>query len=169
MPFVFYNPNPLQNTVGDCVIRGISILMGRDWDSTYLDIAMKGLMMKDMPSSNKVWGSYLSSKGYRREVIPNTCPDCYTVEDFAYDHPKGKYLLATGSHVVAVVDGNYYDTWNSGGEVPIYFWVKETKDEPVSQTSRADDADVQQPVLPAESIFGEPVSMGQANPDSAVK
>ena len=28
-------------------------------------------------------------------------------------------------HVVCVKDGNYYDTWQSGDEVPIYAWVKE--------------------------------------------
>jgi len=34
-------------------------------------------------------------------------------------------ILATGTHVIAVGDGNYYDTWDSGQEVPIYYWRKE--------------------------------------------
>jgi hypothetical protein len=34
-------------------------------------------------------------------------------------------MLATGTHVVAVIDGNYYDTWDSGDEVPIALWKKE--------------------------------------------
>ena len=57
--------------------------------------------------------------------MPNMCPPCYTVKDFCKDHPVGTYILATGSHVVTVVDGNYYDTWDSGTEVPIYYWKKE--------------------------------------------
>lgn len=61
-------------------------------------------------------------------VIPNSCPDCYTVSDFTVDFPKGKYLLGTGSHVVTVADGNYFDTWDSGNEVPIYFFTKERID-----------------------------------------
>ena len=60
-----------------------------------------------------------------RYLIPNSCPDCYTVRDFCFDNPRGAFLLATGSHVVTVIDGDYYDTWNSGSEVPIYFWTKE--------------------------------------------
>ena len=29
-----------------------------------------------------------------------------------------------GGHVVAVEDGNYYDIWDSGDEVPTYYWMK---------------------------------------------
>lgn len=82
--------------------------------------------MKDMPSSNAVWGAYLKSLGFKRYIIPNECPDCYTVSDFAKEHSSGVYILATGTHVVTVKDGDYYDTWDSGKEIPIYYFVKET-------------------------------------------
>lgn len=109
------------------MIRAISILTNQDWDKTYLEIALQGYMLKDMPSANHVWGSYLLSNGFKRYVIPNTCPDCYTVIDFCREFPEGEYLLATGSHVVAVKNGNYYDAWDSGYEVPVYYWQKEEK------------------------------------------
>lgn len=83
--------------------------------------------MKDMPSSNAIWGAYLHSKGFEREIIPNTCPDCYTVSDFCQDFPSGAYILGTGNHVVSVIDGDYYDTWDSGNETPIYFYHKQEK------------------------------------------
>lgn len=126
MAYIEYNPNPSKKLVGDCVIRGITKVTNSDWKSVYIDILLQGYKMNDMPSSNAVWGAYLYSKGFRRYVIPNTCPDCYTVKDFCRDYPKGVYLLATGSHVIAVEDGNYYDTWDSGDEIPIYYWRKET-------------------------------------------
>ena len=125
MAHIEYNPNPSKKLVGDCVIRGITKVTNSDWKSVYIDILLQGYKMNDMPSSNSVWGAYLYSKGFRRYVIPNTCPDCYTVKDFCRDHLKGVYLLATGSHVIAVEDGNYYDTWDSGDEIPIYYWRKE--------------------------------------------
>lgn len=124
--FIQYNPNPDKKSVGDCVIRGISKITGDDWKTTYINIALQGYKMYDMPTSNAVWGAYLYSRGFRRYIIPNSCPDCYTIKDFCEDNPKGTYLLTTGTHVVAVKDGNYYDSWDSGNEVPIYFWRKET-------------------------------------------
>lgn len=125
MSYVYFNPNPSGKRVGDCVIRAISKLTGRDWLTTYLNIAMKGYELYDMPSSNNVWGAYLRQCGYRRFVISDSCPDCYTIKEFCIDNPVGKYLLATGSHVVTVIDGNYFDAWDSGDEVPIYCWTKE--------------------------------------------
>lgn len=127
MAFIMYNPNPKGNLVGDCVIRAITKLTDRDWDSVYIDISLQGFMMKDMPSSNSVWGAYLMSQGYKRYIIPNTCPDCYTVKDFCNDHRTGAFLLAIGTHVVTVDNGNYYDSWDSGNEIPIYYFTKEEK------------------------------------------
>ena len=127
MAYIFYNPNPAGSFVGDCVIRAITKATDSDWDSVYLAICMKGFELKDMGSSNAVWGAYLRSKGYFRKAIPNTCPDCYSIREFTKDHPNGSFILATGSHVVAVNNGNYYDAWDSGNEIPIYYWAKEDK------------------------------------------
>lgn len=123
--YVNYNPNPDNKTVGDCTVRAISLAMGLDWDDTHTDLCMVSHYLHDMPSSNVVWGEYLYLNGFRRHIIPNTCPACYTVRQFTYDYPKGTYVLATGSHVVTVIDGDYYDTWDSGSEIPIYYWRKE--------------------------------------------
>lgn len=122
MSYVFYNPNPAGKLVGDCVIRGISYVTGQNWEGAYMDICLTGFKMSDMPSSNSVWSSYLASKGFARKLLPDKCPMCYTVNDFCAEHPEGTYLLGTGTHVVAVKDGDYYDAWDSGNEVPIYYW-----------------------------------------------
>ena len=80
MGFIFYNPNPSRKLVGDCVIRAITKVTDSDWKTTYMNIALRGYSMNDMPSSNSVWGEYLHSQGFRRHVIPDTCPDCYTIQ-----------------------------------------------------------------------------------------
>jgi len=125
MSYIFFNPNPSRKTVGDCVIRAIAKATRRSWEEVYLDVMRKGFELHDMPSSNNVWGAYLKSKGFRRYSIPDSCPDCYTVQDFCDDHPFGTFILATGSHVVTVINGHYFDTWDSGNEVPIFYWRKE--------------------------------------------
>lgn len=125
MSYVNYNPNPARKLVGDCVIRAIAKSLNKDWEDVYLDVVMLGYQMHDMPSSNAVWGAYLLDNGFKRYVIPDTCPECYTVEEFVEDNPELTGILATGSHVIAVGNGNYYDTWDSGNEIPIFYWRKE--------------------------------------------
>lgn len=125
MSFVRYNPNPERQSLTDCVIRAVSTVLDMSWDDAYVDLSMLGFSMKDMPNTNSVWGKYLKLNGFSRHTIPNTCPDCYTIRDFAYDHPTGIYVVATGSHAVAVINGDYYDTTDSGMEVPTYYWRKE--------------------------------------------
>lgn len=123
--FVEFNLNPDKKTVGDCTVRAIGLAMGLSWDDTHADLSMVSHFLHDMPSANVVWGEYLYLNGFRRHIIPNTCPACYTVKQFTRDYPIGTFILATGSHVVTVIDGDYYDTWDSGEEIPIYFWRKE--------------------------------------------
>lgn len=99
--------------------------MNQTWERTYVDLCLEGFMYSDMPNSNAVWNSYLLSKGFKRYIIPDTCPNCYTIEQFAEDHPQGTYIVATGTHVVCVKDGQILDSWNSANEVPTYYYNKE--------------------------------------------
>lgn len=123
--YVHANPNPNGAYVEDCVIRAISIATDRSWDETAIYLFLQAFVMKNMPSVNKVWGTFLSSIGFRQYPLPNACPDCYTIRDFCEDNPFGVFILATGSHVVAVIDGDYYDAWDSGDELPTSVWRRE--------------------------------------------
>ena len=123
--FEYYNPNPQQKNVGDCVIRALTKALNRPWEDVYTELVIQGLSMADLPSSNAVWSKYLINNGFTRYILPNNCPDCYTVEDFATDNKIGCYVLATGSHAVCVDNGVIYDSWNSTKEIPIYYFQKE--------------------------------------------
>lgn len=122
MAYIYYNPNPTQRRVGDCSVRAVAKALNIDWETAYIMIVMNGYAMGDMPSSDSVWGSVLRQNGFYRKIIPNSCPDCYTAEDFAKDNQEGIYVLGFGGHVATVVDGDLYDSWNSSNEIPIYVW-----------------------------------------------
>ena len=124
--YIHVNPNPNGVYVEDCVVRAISIATDRSWDDIYAHLCLQGFIMKNMPSVNRVWGTYLSSIGFSRYPLPANCPDCYTIRDFCNENRSGVYILATGSHVVTVVDGNYCDAWDSGDEMPIEVWRRDT-------------------------------------------
>ena len=120
-----YNPNPVGRSVGDCAVRAVAAALGVDWETAYAMIARNGYLMGDMPSSNGVWGAVLRQNGYTRPTLPNTCPDCYTLGQFAEDHPEGVYVVGTGNHVATVMDGLIWDAWDSSNETPVYYWQKE--------------------------------------------
>lgn len=122
-----YNPNPKNNRVGDCTVRAISIALGQTWEDTYTQLCLEGLLMADIPSSDVVWGSYLKKNGFRRKILDCENGLCKTVKEFCEDHPKGLYLLCPKNHVLCVVDGDFYDTWDSGNEIVIYYWIKENE------------------------------------------
>ena len=124
MSFIAFNPNPLNLSVGDCTIRAISRVTGMDWKETYLRLLIQGYIMYDMPSANRVWEEFLKSLGFSKYLLPDSCPNCYTVKDFCQDFPVGEYILGTGEHVIAVIDGNYYDSWDSGNEIPLYYFER---------------------------------------------
>lgn len=117
--------NPAGRSVGDCAVRAVSVALGISWEDAYLLLMAAGYNMRDMPSSNAVTGAVLRRYGFQRATIPNNCPDCYTVKDFCRDNKKGIFMLGTGTHVVTEIDGDYYDSWDSGNEIPIYVWYKE--------------------------------------------
>lgn len=118
--FKYYQPNKLdlRDKYGDCTIRALSKFFNLTWIETFelcepiikkyqllpnyfffanqeKQIA-EGLGLKRIPISNK--------KGTKRP----------TVESFAKEHPTGTYLLKVSHHVVTVVDGFYFDTWDCG-------------------------------------------------------
>lgn len=122
--WIKFNPNPTGRSVGDCSIRAISKALDIDWETAYVLVAVNGYAMGDMPSSDSVWGAVLRQNGFYRKAIPNTCPECYTAEDFARDHPSGTYVLGFGGHVATVRDGSLYDSWDSSQEIPQFVWYR---------------------------------------------
>lgn len=123
--WIKWNPNPVRSDpVGDCTVRALAKALNISWEEAHVLLDYNSYMMGDISNSNVVLGSVLRQHGFHRDVIPNSCPDCYTANDFAMDHPTGTYVLGFGTHVATVVDGNLYDTWNSLNEIPIYYWYR---------------------------------------------
>ena len=120
----YANLNPRGKSVGDGTVRAIAIATNNGWMETYLDLCLFGLLMSDMPSANAVTTAYLKKNGFHRRTIPDDCPDCYTISDFCKDHPKGTYIIGTGSHLTTVIDGTLWESWDSSNECPVYYFEK---------------------------------------------
>lgn len=120
-----YLNNPHGRRVGDCTVRAVAKAIGSDWERAYAELALAGFVLGDMPSGNAVVNSVLKQYGFKRSVIPDTCPDCYTIGDFATDHPEGTYVVGSGNHMVCIEDGTVWDSWDSRGESAIFYWEED--------------------------------------------
>lgn len=116
------NINPAKKDVGDCVIRAVGISTDQSWLDVYDAVCLTGREEFDMPSSDAVWGLYLYRQGFEPFILPHRCPRCVTVKAFCAMYPKGAYIIGTGQHAVAILDGDYYDSWDSGNQIASFFW-----------------------------------------------
>ena len=122
--WVYANPNPCRAEEPDCVVRAISIATGMSWKRTHTALCDLSHQRCTMPSVNWLWGLYLKRNGFEQFLLPDTCPACTTVKEFCKMYPRGTYVIGTGTHAVCVIDGNWYDAWDSGEETPTYFYRK---------------------------------------------
>jgi len=122
MSFIEFNPNPKGKVAEDCTVRAIACLTNKSWDDAYMLVCVGGLIEKTIPDQKVAISTLMELLGYTNHQLPNVCPKCYTIRDFCRDFPRGNYLVATGSHVVAVINGNYYDAFDSGNEVLLNYW-----------------------------------------------
>lgn len=81
--------------------------------------------MCNLPSANSVWGTYLLNNGFTEKPLIARCKECYTLVDFCREHPNGVYVVGTDDHAVAVINGDHYDSYDSGNVNPTYYFEKQ--------------------------------------------
>lgn len=128
--YVFYNPNPLQKfhkdgtpmrwKYCDCVIRAICKTEDSDWKSVYRMLTEYGLKHYMMPNDGELLMKLFPEMGYLRHTYKNT--ERITLKKFAETHKQGSFVVNMPGHVVAVVNGKYYDAFDSGDFYITSYW-----------------------------------------------
>ena len=112
-----YNPNPKERNIGDCTLRSYCAAFGISWDKAF-DIASK------VAKENSSMIQYVADKvlveefncvvdeKYNKKTVKSK--DRIKVNEFALSHPYGTYILHVPKHQVTVINGEYWDSWDSG-------------------------------------------------------
>lgn len=125
--FQYYQPNKkdLKDTKGDCVIRALTKVLNKDWFDVFDDLIPYAKANQCMPNDKDVLKDYLLTQNFKYVGVSNKKGTVRpTVESFTKQHKTGTYILIVAHHVVASIDGHYYDTWDSGCKSLYGYWEK---------------------------------------------
>lgn len=118
--YVYFQPNKLdlKDHVGDCQLRALCKALNMEWKEVFdlISPICRRFQIMDIFSCdlNKTKEA-MKELGFEYTGISNKRGSKRpTVESFAKSHKTGTYIVTVSHHVVAVVDGKYYDTWDSG-------------------------------------------------------
>ena len=93
------------------------------WEDAYDMAADFGMECAALPNDNKVVDKVLTEK-FKYTAHKLSKEERCTVKEFAVANPCGTYILKVHGHVVALVDGLYYDSWDSGDKKVTMYYQK---------------------------------------------
>ncbi len=133
--FHYFNANPKNWITGDCTFRAIATAFEKPWNDIVMDMAQ--LSIKTGYAINDVKGieKFLNQNGWIKQKQPRKLDNTkYTGAEFCNEIQNGKFqflknerIIAKigGHHIVAIVDGQIWDIWNSTGKCIGNWWIKE--------------------------------------------
>lgn len=125
--YQYYQPNnkDVKDDYGDCVIRALTKVLDMNWMGVFVDMLPTCTEYQALHNNQKAYTEYLKSKGFVYTGISNKKGTKRpTVKSFAREHKAGKYFVTVANHVVAIIDGQYFDTWDSGEKSMYGYWTK---------------------------------------------
>ena len=127
MEFVYYNANPLQKHVRDCVYRAMSYFFDELWRVVVIKVVRNAMLSGNVNfnyTTNIV--DFMRNQGYKRLKVPRKG---MTVEEFGEQHakPNEVYLIHTvkPQHLTIIDGGVLFDTWDCSYCAMDYYFKKE--------------------------------------------
>lgn len=134
--FHFYNANPHNRFTTDCVIRAISTATKIPYNTVLMEMADLQCKTGFDISDKTLIEKYLKGKGWVKHKQPRKNDNtkytgvefCAELQNFNMDFPEsmGARYIANlgGGHIVAIVNGQVWDTWDSTDGCIGNYWTK---------------------------------------------
>ena len=118
----YYQPNEkdLKDSCGDCVVRSFTKVTGKTWLQVFDELTDIARQMQCMPNDKSCYVEFLKQNGFVYTGVSNKKGSRRPrVKEFS---EEGKYVLVVANHLVASIDGCFYDTWDSGDCCLYGYW-----------------------------------------------
>lgn len=125
--FKYYQPNKkdLKDNYNDCVIRALTKALNKTWLEVFDELIPISRDMQCPYNVKECYEKYILQNGLKYQGISNKKGTKRpTVKQFTKEHKQGTYILRVAHHIVTVVDGIYYDVWDSGDCSLYGYWIK---------------------------------------------
>lgn len=128
--YKYYQPNKMdvKDEQGDCTIRGLTKFFDVSWLDAFDMLVTYARRKQRLINSIDNIKELLKDRAVNYvSIYEPKKKNKVTVEKFARDNAKGgKFLLYVragySTHIVAVEDGYYYDTWDCGDRIVYGYW-----------------------------------------------
>ena len=122
MTYKYYNNNPNNKKVGDCVIRAISLALGVSWERVFEDLVSIARVQKSVPTWKDVYFEYLKiyptinvkyqdKNGNTKRLTPKLVCDM-----------SGIYIIKVANHLTVVKEGCLMDIWDCSDKAAYKIW-----------------------------------------------
>lgn len=147
--FHFHNENPKNRITGDCTFRAIATASGKAWETVVMEMAEMSCRTGYAINDKKGIEKYLNEQGWVKMKQPRKGDNTkYTGEEFCAVQKRYLGYVADdvmtygacyddgivissniiadvgGHHIVAIIDGTVWDTWNSTHGCVGNYWIK---------------------------------------------
>lgn len=125
--FHYFNANPKNKISADCVIRALCTAMNEPYETVYKELFEVSLKCGYVLNEKKCYDRYLKEKGWVKHSQPRKDDNTkYTGKEFC---ERARYYenyvaMIGGHHIVAIVMGKVWDTWDSTDGCIGNYWTK---------------------------------------------
>lgn len=119
--FKEYNANTKNMHKGDCTVRAMSLAYGIEYADVYKELKhIQQLKGRHVYNNQMNVLDFIDKHGGTKLSLDSEV----SVREFSSQHSQGTYLVLTRSvkmgpmdHIIAIIDGNIYDTWDSSDQI----------------------------------------------------
>lgn len=121
MAYKYYQPNKMdiKDKYGDCVIRAFCKAYNKTWLEAFRELIPYAEKLQMMPNATEVIKAYVEAHGgVWHGIKAEKGRKRMTVKELA-KYTKGVHIAKVAHHIVCIIDGDWFDTFDSGNK-PVY-------------------------------------------------
>lgn len=116
--YKFYNRNPVNRRLPDCVCRAMSLALRKPYGYTMAWLTDNGICYDCDDLTVDCYSNILREEGYETSEANGR-----TVEQLCCEYPDNILLVRLNGHLTCCINGDCYDIWDCTNEQAERFWV----------------------------------------------